>query len=177
MAVGPRPMRTTSQPLLRSPSTSRASSPGELSRPSRPTATRRPPARRTKVPKLRPTASASSSPSVSPTTPLISYSRRDVGLKRWLIEDSVTVGEQASRRARRAAVHFGDERVSRRVDPVGELVRAAGVGVDPGDQPPVRLAYLGQRRVLADAEEPARLIDRERPHGPATPAPGSPQHR
>src|SRR3954467_4766855 len=169
MAVGPRPIRTASQPLLRSPSTSRASGPGELSRPSRPTATRRPPARRTKVPKVRPTASASASPSVSPTTPRMSYSRSDVGLKRWLIAYSGRkYGECLSRRARRPAVHFGDERVARGIDPVGKFVGAAGVGVDAGDQPPVRLAYLGEARVLADSEQPARLLDRHgrRPRPP-----------
>src|SRR6185295_11214852 len=65
------------------PSTSAARSSGEECRPSRPTLTRRPPASRTTVPKLRPTARASAAARVSPTRPRMSYSRRTVESNAW----------------------------------------------------------------------------------------------
>src|SRR6185312_12781179 len=83
MGVGPSPVRTTSIPPPVSPSTSAASSAGELSLPSRPTATRLPPFSARTAAKARPSARASPSPSVSPTIPRTSYSRRMVGLNTW----------------------------------------------------------------------------------------------
>src|SRR5258708_1692631 len=75
MGVGPSPMRATSIPLPVSPSTSAASSAGELSLPSRPMATRLQPFSARIAARARPSARASASPSVSSTTPPTSYSR------------------------------------------------------------------------------------------------------
>ena len=48
-----------------------------------------------------------------------------------------------------AALQLLDQRVARRIDPGCKLGRAAGVGMDLGDQPPVRLAYLLEAGALA----------------------------
>src|SRR6185437_4092653 len=104
-------MRCVSIPPSPSPAISASSSIGELSRPSRPTATRLPPASDTICAKARPIAWASAAVSVSPTTPRMSYSRRMVGFSRWppaaaassmsvsLIRSAVIVEDLANRRA------------------------------------------------------------------------------
>src|SRR5690242_5478413 len=83
IGVGPRPTRSTSMPPANNPSISAPSSSGELTRPSRPTATRLPPASSTTAAKARPRARALAGDKVSPTMPRTSYSRKIVGLKAW----------------------------------------------------------------------------------------------
>src|SRR5215472_11899590 len=74
-------MRTTSAPCALSPSTRAASSSGDVSRPSYPTATRRLPVLATKA---RPSAWASAAKRLVPTMPRMSYSRRIAGSKRCM---------------------------------------------------------------------------------------------
>ena len=75
-----------------------------------------------------------------------------------------------SRRSGRLAVHFGDQGVARGIDPVGELGRAAGIGMDPGDQPPMGVANLLEGGALADSEQPPCILGRHRPgRGPLAP--------
>src|SRR3954464_100140 len=76
----------------------------------------------------------------------MSYSRSEVGWNRWLI-----------RRSRSDALQLVDQCIARRVDLGSEAGRAAGVGMDPGDQPAVGGANILHRRALADAEQRARL--------------------
>src|SRR5262249_4298405 len=79
MGVAATPMLITSRPAAVSPSWQAAASSGELSRPSKPRATRLPPLRFTSVPKVRPMARASAGWMVRPTMPRMSYSRSTVG--------------------------------------------------------------------------------------------------
>src|SRR5690348_13590148 len=166
-------------PLSVSAPTSAASSAGELRRPSRPTATLRPPRSARMLAKARPMARASASPSVLPTTPRISYSRRIVGSKRWpsgmsapsavLVDEPAQLGRQFGARHGIGQIRLqpaelvaaieaaageaqAEERplaVDQLDEPVGQLDLAAGAAADPLEM----AEDLGMQDVAADDAE------------------------
>src|SRR5690349_21528700 len=94
------------------------------------------------VAKPRPMARASSAPSVSPMMPRMSYSRRVVGSKVWLnFKSSEAVGQLV------------EQQVARGVRLVHLAIRAAPIGMDHRNQPPVRLDDLGAVGTFADSQQ------------------------
>ena len=141
---------------------------GELARPSRPTAT------------LRAAAAPDQGAEAAPDRIGVVLAQR---LRRRSRECHIRAGEvgwkmmahrQAPFRAMPAAVQLGEQRVARRIDPGGELGRAAGVGMDPGDQPPVRRADLVEVGAVARGRAASRAS--ARPHR-ATAAPMPRRHQ
>ena len=144
---GPRRRRSRVRPR-----TSAASSTGELSRPSRPTATRLPPAAPNQGPEAAADRIGVVRPERLPDDPADVIFAQDRRVETDGSTRASSVGVSgAFRRARRPAVQFGDQRVAGELTRRRELGRAAGIGMDPRDQPAMGGADLGDRS--ADAEQ------------------------
>ena len=119
-----------------------------------------PPPRRTRVPKVRPTAWASASPSVSPKIPLMSYSRREVGWQ-TMAHSGTPIGGMRSQDARGGLRFISAISVSR-----AALTRLASSAEPPASGWTLAISRRWAARISsgvapsADAEQAPRVLDR-----------------